>query len=114
MAHNSFTVDVGALQSAESGIRDAVAVLGEMAGWGMAASGKQGKGLVEYLLQSGDIGHGELTRALLQFGESWEFGVRYLVEDGYAAADALGEARVAYQQLDAEAEQRLVAALRED
>jgi hypothetical protein len=114
MGHKGFNVDVGALQSAESGIRDAVTELGQMASWGGAAFGTQGQGLREGLQNSAtDVGHDFLGGALIQFGVSWEFGVRYLVEDGYAAADALGEARTAYQQMDAEAEQKLVESLRE-
>ncbi|KAA5832595.1 hypothetical protein F1721_16465 [Saccharopolyspora hirsuta] len=105
---------MGALQDAEEGIRGAVAELGEMAGWGGAAVGEQGMGLKEGLLNSAvHVGHETLGGALIQFGVSWEWGVRYMVEDGYAAADALGESRAAYQQMDAEAEQKLIASLRE-
>ncbi|MEU6266780.1 hypothetical protein [Saccharopolyspora shandongensis] len=114
MAHNGFTVNVGALEGAESGIRDAVAELGEMAGWGFAAAGAQGIGVREKMLDSAPhIGPGSLGAALLAFGDAWEFGIRYLVEDGNAAVDALGEARAAYQQMDAEAQQKLVETLRE-
>ncbi|MGW3469194.1 hypothetical protein ACWDKQ_12165 [Saccharopolyspora sp. NPDC000995] len=114
MARNGFTVDVGALESAESGIRDAVNELGEMAGCGGAGAGEQGMGLKQKMLDSlPHVGPGTLGAALMSFGDAWEFGIRYLVEDGNAAVDALGEARAAYQQMDAEAQQKLVETLRE-
>ncbi|TDD51967.1 hypothetical protein [Saccharopolyspora elongata] len=114
MAQGGFTVDVGALESAEPGIRDAVTELGEMAGWGGAAAGEQGMGLKQKMFDSiAHVGPGTLGAALMGFGDAWEFGIRYLVEDGNAAVAALGEARAAYQRMDAEAEQKLIEALRE-
>ncbi|MER7010158.1 hypothetical protein ABT324_01845 [Saccharopolyspora sp. NPDC000359] len=108
MAHDGFRVDLEALRSAEEGVRDAVSELGQMAGWGMAAAGAQGMGLQELTMDSvPHVGHDKLGGALLAFGEAWEWGLRYLVEDGQAAVGALGEARASYHAMDADAVQEL-------
>ncbi|MER5390467.1 hypothetical protein [Saccharopolyspora sp. NPDC002686] len=109
MGHNGFRVDLGALADAEEGIRGAVSEIGGMAGWGNEAMGKQGMGLKGYALNSSSLlGNDLLGAALIQFGQSWEWGIRYLVEDGQAAVDALGEARGSYQQMDGQAVQELL------
>ncbi|MGW1676730.1 hypothetical protein [Saccharopolyspora sp. NPDC002376] len=109
MGHNGFRVDLGALKNAEEGIREAVSELGGMAGWGNESMGKQGMGLEKYTLDSAPlIGNGALGAALIQLGQSWEWGIRYLVEDGQAAVDALGEAHGSYQQMDGQAVQELL------
>jgi hypothetical protein len=125
MGHNGFGVDIGALEKAETGVRDAVAELGDMAGegaslaggvggfLGKAAIGRQGGGLAEGLLASaGDFGHDRLGGMVVLFGEKWSYAVSQMVQDGYAAADALGEARTAYQAADAEAQQKLIDSMR--
>lgn len=104
MAHDGFRVDMTALQGAEEGVRQAIAELGEMAGWGASAGAAQGMGLGDYLMDSGPhVGHEALGGALIAFGRTWEPGMRYLIEDGNAAVDALGEARTAYHQMDTQA-----------
>ncbi|WP_143121545.1 hypothetical protein [Saccharopolyspora antimicrobica] len=94
-----------ALQGAEEGVRGAIAELGEMGSWGFSAAGAaQGMGLADYLQGSAvHVGHEALGGALIAFGRAWEPGTRYLIEDGNAAVDALGEARAAYHQMDTQA-----------
>lgn len=104
MAHDGFRVDMTALQGAEEGVRDAIAELGEMASWGASALAEQGMGLAEYLFNSGPhVGHQALGGAVVALGQAWDPGMRYLIEDGNAAVDALGEARANYHQMDAQA-----------
>ncbi|MDA3643471.1 hypothetical protein LZ318_09180 [Saccharopolyspora indica] len=104
MAHDGFRVDMTALQGAEEGVQQAIAELGEMARWGMSAAAAQGMGLAEYVWDSAaHVGHQKLGAAIMAFGQVWDPGMRYLVEDGQAAVGALGEARAAYHQMDAQA-----------
>lgn len=106
MTHNGFRVDLDALRDAEDGIRAAVSELGDMAGW--SAAGEQGMGLEESLSDAAvRVGHPRLGGALVAFGDAWHWGLRYLVEDGQAAVDALGEARTTYREVDDQAAHEL-------
>lgn len=99
-----FRVDLHALEQAERGVRDAVAELNELAGTGggEAGKGQDGRGLAEYLrsgeLSPTSVGHGDLAGAIVGFVDGWEWGVKFLVEDGVACADALGDTRSDYQK----------------
>ncbi|QGK69680.1 hypothetical protein GIY23_09250 [Allosaccharopolyspora coralli] len=93
MGHEAFGVDLAALQQAEQGVRDAVAEIGEE-GMGMRKRVWEG---------SMSVGHDGLAEALGDFGARWEWGVRYLVDDGVDTADALSDTRAWYQKVDDEA-----------
>lgn len=110
---NGFRVDLEALRAAEQGVRDAVAELNEMGGWGAGEAGKgtDGRGLGEYLT-SGDlgpdtVGHARLAGELVGFVEAWEWGVKYLVEDGVKTAEALTDTRSTYEKASEHAETAL-------
>lgn len=101
-----FRVDLDALRATEQGVRDIVAELNEMGGWGAGEAGKgtDGRGLHEYLT-SGDftpdtVGHDQLFSESAEFINAWEWGIKFLVEDGVAAADALTDTRSTYEQAD--------------
>lgn len=101
--HNKFGVDLDALADAEKGVRNAAKELTEMAGWGASSLGlgAQGMGLQAGLsLDADTVGHEGLANALATFAESWEWGIRFLVDDGMAAADALGDTRTTYQKVE--------------
>ncbi|MBQ6642996.1 MAG: hypothetical protein IJH84_18440 [Saccharopolyspora sp.] len=104
---NGFGVDLEALGQAEKGVRDAVAELNEMAGGGIAGEadgGADGRGLMDFLisedLSAESVGHGELAAALVSFVDRWEWGVKFLVEDGHDAADALRDTRSTYEKAE--------------
>lgn len=99
-----FGVDLNALAEAERGVRDAVAELNEMYGWGggEANVGAEGRGL-EHLHESATpdtVGHDGLSGALALFVEKWTWGVKFLVEDGVDCADALRDTRSVYEKAD--------------
>lgn len=101
--HNEFGVDLTALADAEKGVRNAAKELTDMAGWGASSmgAGSEGVGLRAGLdLDSDTVGHEGLASALSTFGESWEWGIRFLVDDGTDAADALGDTRTTYQKIE--------------
>lgn len=101
MGHEAFGVDLEALSLAEQGVRDAVAELGEMAGWEGSYVAKDGKGLVEGITDNADdVSTGELPGALTRFADAWNWGVRVLVNDGYAVADALRDTRSEYEKAE--------------
>lgn len=102
MGHEAFGVDLDALNQAESGVRDAVGELGSLAGGGGSALAEQGSGLVEGM-DGSVVGHEGLAAALEGFAEKWEWGVRFLVDDGVDAADALRDTRAWYQKMDEQA-----------
>ncbi|MBA8827823.1 hypothetical protein FHX42_005230 [Saccharopolyspora lacisalsi] len=98
---NSFGVDLDALHKAETGVQDAISELEGLTMWGTSEQAKEGMGLTYGLPTSGwEIGHDDLAAALGEFAEAWEWGVRYLIDDGKDAADALGETRSNYQQVE--------------
>lgn len=104
MGHEAFGVDLAALGQAEQGVRDAVSELGSMAGWGNAELGAEGEGLVQGIAASASsLGHDALATALTTFAEKWEWGVRFLVDDGVDTADALRDTRADYQKMDEDA-----------
>ncbi|MFR9727828.1 hypothetical protein ACL03H_01270 [Saccharopolyspora sp. MS10] len=104
MGHEAFGVDLDALHTAEGGIRDAVAELTEMAGWGFGAWAAEGGGMADEVISSAaHTGHDELRAALTEFATAWEWGVRILVDDGQAAADGLADSRSVYERADEEA-----------
>lgn len=104
MGHEAFGVDLAALGQAEQGVRDAVAELGSMAGWGNSELGAEGQGLVQGIMSSApSVGHDKLAAALLAFADKWEWGVRFLVDDGVDTADAMRDTRAWYEKVDEEA-----------
>lgn len=104
VGYEAFGVNLDDLSTAEKGVRDAVAELGGMAGWGNSELGAEGQGLVEGIdSAAGSVGHDKLAEALQVFAEKWEWGIRYLVDDGVDTADALRDTRAWYQKVDDEA-----------
>lgn len=104
---DGYGVDLEALGQAEKGVRDAVAELNEMAGGGIAGEadgGADGRGLMDFLvaedLSAESVGHAELAAALMSFVDRWEWGVKFLVEDGHDAADALRDTRSTYEKAE--------------
>lgn len=93
MGHEAFGVDLAALGQAEQGVRDAVAEIGEE---GMGMKDRVSEGAMS-------VGHDGLAKALGNFGDRWEWGVRFLVDDGVDTADALSDTRAWYQTVDDQA-----------
>ncbi len=104
MGYEAFGVNLDDLSAAEKGVRDAVSELGGMAGWGKSELGAEGQGLVQGIdAAAGSVGHDKLAEALQTFAERWEWGIRYLVDDGVDTADALRDTRAWYERVDDEA-----------
>lgn len=102
MGSQHFSVDVEQLKRAETGVRDAVDELDRIAPFDVGA--KDGRGLNGYVGNNASAaGDEELEGALLVFGRSWEWGVKYLVEDGLETADALAETNENYRAADEQA-----------
>ncbi|WP_019856020.1 hypothetical protein [Actinopolyspora mortivallis] len=100
--NQSFAVDLEQLERAETGVRDAVAELREIVPWDVGAP--DGKGVRGYVDNNADAaGHDRLETALRTFGEKWEWGVKYLVEDGLETADALAETNENYREAERQA-----------
>lgn len=100
MGHEAFGVDLDALGQAERGVRDAVDALGEHGISSYVA--EDGRGLEQGITDlTSDIGGEALPAALDQFAEKWDWGVRQLVDDGVAAADALRDTRSTYEKAEA-------------
>ncbi len=101
MGHEGFQVDLAALGQAEQGVRDAVTELGSMAGWGRSELGAEGDGLVNGIdSAASSVGHDGLATALQTFADKWEWGVRFLVDDGVDTADALRDTRAWYEKVE--------------
>ena len=116
MGEGHFAVDLQAMQQAETGVRDAVKELADMAGGGGVGDslGASGIGAVTDVMDSAPrIGQGMLPAMLIGFANKWEWGVKFLVEDGVAAADALAEVRAEYEASDAAATRALQGVERE-
>lgn len=104
MGYEAFGVNIDDLGAVEKAVRDIVAELGGMAGWGNSELGAEGQGLVEGIeAAAGSVGHEKLAEALQTFGKKWKWGMRYLVDDGVDTADALRDTRAWYQKIDDEA-----------
>ena len=79
-------VDPTTLQDAASGIN---AVVGELKGLGIDATGAEGRGFSELELSGTTIGHPDIKSAFDTFCDRWTWGVRSLVQDANAIAQAL-------------------------
>ncbi|MDG5804284.1 hypothetical protein P9869_16730 [Streptomyces ossamyceticus] len=69
------------------GINLAMSELREL---GMVGEASVGRGFADLALSGLELGHGGLTSALDTFCERWEWGVRTLILEGSAFADAVG------------------------
>ncbi|WP_258175185.1 hypothetical protein [Actinopolyspora mortivallis] len=97
-----FAVDLEELKRAETGVRDAVGELREIVPWDVGAP--DGKGVRGYVdNNAAAAGNEKLETALRTFGEKWEWGVKYLVEDGLETADALAETNENYREAERQA-----------
>ncbi|NYH80366.1 hypothetical protein FHR84_003723 [Actinopolyspora biskrensis] len=102
MGSQHFSVDSDELERAETGVRDAVDELDKIAPFDVGAN--DGRGLRGYVDNNASAaGDDELEGALLVFGRSWEWGAKYLVEDGLETADALAETNENYRAADEQA-----------
>ncbi|WP_200304289.1 hypothetical protein [Streptomyces adelaidensis] len=80
-------LQVEALSLITEGINLAMSELREL---GMIGEASAGRGFSELALSGLELGHGGLTSALDSFCERWEWGVRALILEGSAFADAVG------------------------
>jgi hypothetical protein len=64
--------------------------LDELREIGMLGEAGMGRGFSELALSGMELGHEGLTSTLNSFCERWEWGVRSLVQEGNAFADAVG------------------------
>ncbi|WP_017972378.1 hypothetical protein [Actinopolyspora halophila] len=102
MGSQHFSVDRDELKRAETGVRDAVDELDQIAPFDVGA--KDGRGLLGYVNNNASsAGDDDLEMVLRKFGQAWEWGVKYLVEDGLETADALAETNENYRAADEQA-----------
>ncbi|MGW1679820.1 hypothetical protein [Saccharopolyspora sp. NPDC002376] len=116
---DGFSVDLEALDAAANGAQGLVDELASINGFGGMGEtlASNGRGLQDGLMEAGPRVGGDssgLGGALMVFGRSWEWGLRQLVEDGQAAADALSETTGEYRIRDAEAAKHIQRVIGDD
>ncbi|WP_060887461.1 hypothetical protein [Streptomyces caniscabiei] len=79
------------------GINLAMSELREL---GMVGEASVGRGFSDLALSGLELGHGGLTSALDTFCERWEWGVRALILEGSAFADAVGLAAGTFHETE--------------
>lgn len=84
---DGFSVDLGALDSASSGITDTLAKL-------------QFKKVSDLDPKKDDIGNGHLADCLEDFCSRWELGVENLAKDAQTVSSRLNKSVAAYRQVD--------------
>lgn len=90
-------LQVEALSLITEGINLAMSELREL---GMVGEASVGRGFADLALSGLESGHGGLTSALDSFCERWEWGVRALVLEGSAFADAVGLAAGTFHETE--------------
>jgi hypothetical protein len=98
---DGFSVDLGALDSASSGITDTLAKL-------------QFKKVSDLDPKKDDIGHGRLADRLGDFCSRWEIGVENLAKDAQTVSSRLNRSVAAYRQVDGQIVGRLSGTLSRD
>ncbi|KAA5829223.1 hypothetical protein ABT337_25765 [Saccharopolyspora hirsuta] len=98
--HNGFQVDLEALGKASQGVNDAIAALEAELPWPVKKLGNDGHGVAMMTLSEVDAGSALLASALRKFCGKWNYGVKFLVEEGAAAAAALSDTRTEYQKAE--------------
>jgi hypothetical protein len=93
-----FHVDLEALGQAAKGVNDAIAALEAELPWPVKKTGNDGHGVTMMALGADQSGSPLLTAALKQFCGRWEYGVKFLVEEGAAVASALSDTRTEYEK----------------
>ncbi|MFJ9962279.1 hypothetical protein [Streptomyces avermitilis] len=87
----------GGLKLIAQGITLALDELGEL---GMVGEAGSGRGFSDLALTGLELGHDGLTSALDSFCERWEWGVRTLVGEGNAFAEAVGLSAGTYHETE--------------
>ncbi|RKT84832.1 hypothetical protein SAMN05421805_10122 [Saccharopolyspora antimicrobica] len=98
--HNGFQVDLEALGQAAQGVNDAIAALEAELPWPVKKLGNDGHGVAMMTLSDSDAGSVLLASALRKFCGKWNYGVKFLVEEGAAAAAALSDTRSGYEKAE--------------
>lgn len=99
---NGFGVHLEDLHAAEQGVRQAVEELTAIGGGAArsAGAGEDGRGLDQLDTDEDTVGHAQLSSALADFVDRWDWEVKTLVEEGNQAAEALADTRSTYQQAE--------------
>ncbi|MGW5644085.1 hypothetical protein ACWEV3_08970 [Saccharopolyspora sp. NPDC003752] len=100
MGNDGFRVDLAALQQASQGVNDAIAALENELPWPVRKMGNDGHGVTMMNLDAEQSGSALVTEALKRFCGRWEYGVKFLVEEGAAAASALTDTRSEYEKME--------------
>lgn len=100
MGNNGFRVDLEALQQASQGVNDAIAALENELPWPVKKMGNDGHGVMMMKLSADESGSAIVTEALNAFCAKWEYGVKFLVEEGAAVAAALSDTRSEYEKME--------------
>ncbi|MGI8307128.1 hypothetical protein [Saccharopolyspora hattusasensis] len=100
MGNDGFRVDLGALQQASQGVNDAIAALEDELPWPVKKLGNDGQGVAMMTLNAEESGSALVAEALRMFCGKWNYGVKFLVEEGAAAAAALTDTRTEYEKME--------------
>ncbi|MFF6785618.1 hypothetical protein [Streptomyces sp. NPDC012510] len=74
--------------------------MSELRELGMLGEASVGRGFSDLALSGLELGHGGLTSALDSFCERWEWGIRALILEGSAFADAVGLAAGTFHETE--------------
>ncbi|GAA2814572.1 hypothetical protein [Saccharopolyspora taberi] len=101
MGNPGFNVDLEALKQASDGVGEAIGALEAELPWPMKQMGNDGEGVAMMNLDEGRSGSAAVSESLNEFCRRWNYGVKFMVEEGASVSAALSDTRSDYEKLEA-------------